>query len=110
MHTPDPWRADPVYGGDSTWIMAHRLFRPDCGGSFCTIEHFGITGKRLPNAESTANVRLMVQSPALLGIAQDCLHQLSTDSDLDTILGAPKYRALVETLREVIARATGEEA
>jgi hypothetical protein len=67
---------------------------------------------RLPTdpRERNANARLIAESPALLGIAQDCLHQLSTDSDLDEILGAPKYRALVATLRDVIARATGEEA
>lgn len=46
-------------------------------------------------------------APALLSIAQDCLHQLATDSDLDTILGAPKYRVLVAELRTVIAQATG---
>ena len=48
-------------------------------------------------------------APALLDIAEDCLHQLSTDSDLDEILGAPKYRALVETLRGAIACATGKD-
>jgi len=34
-------------------------------------------------------------------------HQLSTDSDLDDIGGAPKYRALLKGIREAMAKSLG---
>ncbi len=38
----------------------------------------------------------------LWNVLTSCLHQLSTDSDLDTIVGRPKYEALVADLREAL--------
>ena len=67
------------------------------------------TGKDIAVCYDPRDAHLIASAPALLDIAEDCLHQLSTDSDLDEILGAPKYRALVETLRGAIACATGKD-
>ena len=38
----------------------------------------------------------------LFRACEDCLHQLSTDSDLDSVTCPDKYRALVDTLRKAI--------
>ncbi len=43
----------------------------------------------------------------LLTVCEDLLHQISTDSDLETITGAKEYKALENRLRIIIANATG---
>lgn len=65
-HTPGPWKADPIYLGDSPKICAHRLFGGERGGSFATIENKTVTGLRLPNTEAAANARLIAAAPELL--------------------------------------------
>lgn len=38
----------------------------------------------------------------MLSVCVDTLHQLSTDCDLEEIVGAPKYRSLAKRLRDVV--------
>jgi hypothetical protein len=55
---------------------------------------------------SFKDAELIAAAPDLLEACTSVLHQLSTDSDLETITGRDKYAYLVEYLRGVIAKAT----
>jgi hypothetical protein len=44
----------------------------------------------------------------LLAVATACLHQLSTDSDLEHVSAPEKYTALVSWLRRIVEQETGQ--
>jgi hypothetical protein len=69
--------------------------------------YFDEKGKRIaiavpsgPNAEG--NAKLISKAPRMYHLLEDILHQLSTDSDLETIAGAKKYGAIIEQIKSVI--------
>lgn len=61
------------------------------------------------NDEAQANARLISAAPDMLSFIESMLHQLSTDSDLETITGAAKYKMLEQLAREIIAKAEGRD-
>jgi len=92
-HTPGPWQTEGykeliVNGSDGVTLAM-------CPGD--TMRN-GIENVQ-------ANAKLIASAPELLDIAKACLHQLSTDSDLDDITGAEKYRELVDGLKQAIYKA-----
>lgn len=62
----------------------------------------------IKNDEAQANARLISAAPDMLSFIESMLHQLSTDSDLETITGAAKYKMLEQLAREIIAKAEGK--
>jgi hypothetical protein len=90
-HTPGPWAADPIYLGDSPKICAHRLFRPDAGGSFAVIENQNVTGKRLLNEEAAANARLIAAAPKMLATINEVIRRMA-DYHQDYREGQKKHK------------------
>jgi hypothetical protein len=69
--------------------------------------YFDTKGKRIaiavpegPNAE--ANSKLIAKSPKMYRLLEGILHQLSTDSDIETIAGAKKYESIIEQIKTIL--------
>jgi len=65
--------------------------------------YFKENGKRIAVAafggsDAEANARLSAKSPEMYRLLQDIRHQLATDSDLEGLVGAPKYQAIVDLI------------
>lgn len=67
------------------------------------LEAMGAVNRRNRNISEAEGWEAMAESVTkLYGACEEVLHQLSTDSDLDTITGAEKYQALTQYLRETM--------
>lgn len=105
-HTPGPstangWNlSEPTIKGGEIHYDIHTTTRRICSIHF-RADH---------PTEGNTVVSLFMAAPDLLAVASDCLHQLSTDSDLDAVTAPQKYQRLVDMLRAAIAKAEGGEA
>ena len=86
-HTPGPW------------TIRHT---DELNAAIHADEYGVIADVNLCRDDGTANAQLIKAAPNLLATCEDVLHQLATDSDLETITGAAKYERLTARLREVI--------
>lgn len=58
-------------------------------------------------ADVAAVVENTTHATAMLRLLEACLHQIGTDSDLETVTGAAKYAALEHDLRNLVELVTG---
>ena len=99
------------------WSMRERYIR--ILDSTVTMDVFAITAHsgddticEIPmgdNSVAESNARLIAAAPELFEACRDALHQISTDSDLETVTGADKYKTIETGLRAAIAKAEGRE-
>ena len=105
---PDPYTA----GADDAWnSMPRDTHLLDAAKKMleawdCRHPEAGIVA--LQDAVNQAEKGITAGPPSqdhiLLGFVGDILHQLTTDSDLETITGAAKYKSLTERAREILAK------
>ena len=103
-HTPGPW---DVHGD------RHTLIGPRNGKQMLAkaLHSYCVPRWSLTLEEAQANARLIAAAPSLLDACRECLHQVSTDSDLDELVTRPdKYDRLEELLRAAIAKAEEGES
>ncbi len=62
-------------------------------------------GKPFAFTRSKENARKIAAIPDMLEALESVYHQLATDSDLDDITGAAKYKALVQMVGKAIGEA-----
>jgi hypothetical protein len=96
-HTPGPWIIYKAADGDS-WI-----------GTEAGDDRIATLGGNMSPKEEEGNANVLAAAPELLEACEDVLHQIGTDSDLENITGAAKYKTLEVKLRAAIAKAEGRE-
>lgn len=106
--TPGPWTA-----GDVQWIMNQKSgmgysYRPITAGSWELAQVWEDDGDQ----EMEANVRLIAAAPDLMhacqAIANDC-ERILDGEDFSGMSDADLFRAFLDTLRPVIAKAEGAD-
>lgn len=107
MHTPGPWIVVKQHGaardfGRLYCVATDPQTLQGRYGAVADVCGPGELSMTVDDQAALDNARLIAASPALLGVCQACLHQLSTDSDLDEVTAPEKYRELVAGLKAAI--------
>jgi hypothetical protein len=95
-HTPGDWEmvVAPAFGPED--YEGITIESPSTGTIICDM------AGGLPLIEILKNARLIEKAPKMKELCEDLLHQISTDSDLETITGRDKYKMFESRLRCLI--------
>ena len=110
LPTPAPWHGNGTNDGtDNNGIGpdCHCIYGESDAPFVCRLDYpFDDKCPEKPSDEQRiANARLIVAAPDLLAIACSCLHQLSTDADLENVTRPDLYESLVHGLKLAIKKA-----